>query len=414
VKAGGHSSRSASEAAFLSDASVAIGLEPDTTSALRLAARLAVPALGHWAIIHAVDDDGRLARVAEAAAAGAPPADAALSDLAARVALRRLPEYVSVGAGGDPRGARLAMPIVRHDWLLGVLTCGRLTPPTFAPRYLRTADAYARRIAAAIRPRDSRADRIDWGATDTTLAMLAHELRTPVTAVLGWTNLLQTGRLTAPMAARALAAIERSAHTQSRLVTDMFDLSRIMLGTYRLCRAPIDINAVVQGAMDAIAPTAMTRGLDLRCGEIGAAPPYLTGDAPRLQQAITNVLSNAINHTPRGGRIWISIAAEGERVAIRVSDSGNGIPPELLPHIFEPLTRSADVERQDGLGLGLVLVRKIVELHGGAVIAASAGRGRGAVFTLTLPRERPSAPAGGGEDAERPFRSSPDRPGIEG
>ncbi len=379
--------RRAAEAAFMSQASLAIGLEPDAPSALRIAAKLAVPPLGDWAAIDwAAGPDG-FERVADAAISGcAVPGRDALAELARRATLRRLPEYGTTSAYPDAAGTCVSVPIARHDAVLGVLTCGTSRPRGFTPHHLDTLIAYAQRIAAAVRPSGERDEAVDWRKNDSTLAMLAHELRTPVSAVLGWIKLLQSGRLSGAMASRALAAIERSAETQSRLVTDMFDLSRIMLGTYRVRVEPIDITTIAQASVDAIAPAALARGLKVRCVLPGSSA-YVDGDACRLQQVITNVLSNSVNHTPPGGRISLTIVPEAERIIIRVLDSGDGIAPELLPHIFEPLMRSQHGDpAHDGAGLGLTLVRHIVELHGGQVTAESDGCGRGAAFTLTLPR----------------------------
>jgi signal transduction histidine kinase len=382
--------RRAAEAAFLSQASLAIGLEPDAPSALRAAVKLAVPTLGDWAAIDwAAGPDG-LERVADAAVSGcAVPARDALAELARRAALRRLPECGTTGACPDAAGTCAAVPIVRQHAVLGVLMCGTSRPRGFTSHHLDTLDAYAQRIAAAVRPSSTRDEAVDWRKNESTLAMLAHELRTPVSAVLGWIKLLQSGRLSGAMASRALDAIERSAETQSRLVTDMFDLSRIMMGTYRVRVEPIDIATLAQASVDAIAPAALARGLKVRCVLPGSAE-YVDGDASRLQQVITNVLTNSVNHTPPGGRIALTIVPEAERITLRVVDSGDGIAPELLPHIFEPLMRSLHGDpTHDGAGLGLTLVRHIVELHGGQVTAESDGCGRGAVFTLTLPRGCP-------------------------
>jgi signal transduction histidine kinase len=166
----------------------------------------------------------------------------------------------------------------------------------------------------------------------------------------------------------------------------MFDLSRIMLGTYRLRIEPTDLMAVARASVDAIAPVAAARGISVQCADSGASE-WLAGDALRLQQAISNVLSNAVKHTPPGGRVGLTVVAGADRLMVRIVDNGEGIAPALLPHIFEPLTRSLRGDPvHDGTGLGLALVRHIVELHGGFVTAESEGCSHGAVFTLALPR----------------------------
>jgi signal transduction histidine kinase len=395
--------RRTADAAFLSNASLAIGLEPDTPSALRTAAQLAVPTLADWAAIDWLVAGGTLERVASTAAVSGPlPADASTMALAQRAAAERRPAFEAGDAHARSSGACVAVPIARHQHVLGVITCWRSHARAFAESQMQTIEAYAQRIAAAMGPSGACGTTVDWRKDDSTLAVLAHELRTPAGAVLGWTRLLQTGRLTGATATRALAAIARSAETQSRLVSDMFDLSRIMLGTYRVRVEPIDITMVVLASIDAVAPSALARGIDIRCIDAGSAE-YVAGDASRLQQAVTNVLNNAVHHTSPRGRISLTIVPGAEHIVLRIVDTGDGIPPELLPHIFEPLTRAAHGEStHDGAGLGLTLVRHIIELHGGTVTAESAGRGRGATFTLTVPRGRP-------RQADH-LPSAPDRP----
>jgi len=380
----------AADAAFLSNASLAIGLEADASSALRTAAKLAVPVLGDWAAIDWFVAGETLERAAQTTAvAGASPDDAATIALARQAATQQHPVFDTGDAHASASGACVAVPIVRHHHVLGVITCWRAHARLYAKGQVRAIEAYAQRIAAAMGPSGVRGTAVDWRKDDSTLAMLAHELRTPAGAVLGWTRLLQTGRLSGATAARALAAIARSAETQSRLVSDMFDLSRIMLGTYHVRAERVDMTAVAHASVDAVAPSALARGIDMRCLDRGTQE-YVAGDASRLQQAVTNVLSNAVHHTSPGGRISLTIVPGPERVALRVADTGDGIPPELLPHIFEPLMRTLHGEStHDGAGLGLTLVRHIIELHGGTVTAESEGRGRGATFTLTVPRGRP-------------------------
>lgn len=281
---------------------------------------------------------------------------------------------------------------MRGAALLGVMVCGWSTSRRLSRRERRTVDTRVHHIAAAPGPAPGGAEAVDWQTSSSTMAVLAHELRAPVNAVLGWTKLLQTGRLSTSSAARALAAIERCTASQGRLVADMFDLSRILLGTYRPRIEPTEFTAVVRAAMDEAEPLADARGIAIAFEHDGEE--WIVGEASRLEQAVSNLLCNAIKHTRAGGRVSISLKADARAVTLGVRDDGDGIPPELLPLVFEPFARSQDDNpAHDGAGLGLALVRQIVEMHGGRVAAASDGRGRGSTFTLTLPRQRAAVAA---------------------
>jgi PAS domain S-box-containing protein len=222
-------------------------------------------------------------------------------------------------------------------------------------------------------------------AKEAFLATLSHELRTPLNAMLGWTRLLRLGKLDAAGSARALDTIERNAHVQEQLIADILDVSRIVTGRLRLDLRPLTLGPVVAAAVDAVRPAAEAKriGIDVRT-ELEAA---VLGDPDRLQQILWNLLVNAVKFTPEGGRITVSVAADGPRAVITVTDTGEGIAPDLLPRVFERFTQGdASVTRlHGGLGLGLSIVRHLVELHGGEVRAASEGEGRGATFSVRLP-----------------------------
>ena len=223
-------------------------------------------------------------------------------------------------------------------------------------------------------------------ARDEFVATVSHELRTPLNAVLGWARLLRLGKLDPPAAARGIETIERSAQAQAQIVDDLLDVSRIIRGELRLDVRPVELVPVIEAALDAVRPAAAARNISIAAVLVPRAGP-VTGDPGRLQQVIWNLLANAIKFTPPGGRVEVRLAREGSEVSIQVSDTGAGIDPEFLPHLFERFRQadSSSTRVHGGLGLGLALVRHLVEAHGGSVSAASDGPGRGARFTVRLP-----------------------------
>ncbi len=221
---------------------------------------------------------------------------------------------------------------------------------------------------------------------DEFLATLSHELRTPLNAILGWARMLRTGRLDAATAARALEAIERNARLQSQLIEDLLDLSRIISGKIRLTVCPVDLAAVIEAALDQTRPAALAKAIQLEL-DLDRAAGAMLGDTERLQQVVSNILSNAVKFTPTGGHVEVRLERDDSEVRIQVRDSGSGIPADLLPHVFDRFRQGDSTTRraQGGLGLGLAIVREIVELHGGTVEAQSPGPGKGATFTVRLP-----------------------------
>jgi PAS domain S-box-containing protein len=217
------------------------------------------------------------------------------------------------------------------------------------------------------------------------LATLSHELRTPLNAMLGWTRLLRMGKLDGVAMARALETIERNARVQEQLIADILDVSRIVTGRLRVDLRPIELQPVVDAAIDALRPAAQAKGVHLT-SEIGAAPTVM-GDPDRLQQVFWNLLANAIKFTPAAGRVNVSIDRDGPCIEVNLTDTGEGIEASLLPYVFDRFTQGdVTVTRSHGgLGLGLSIVRHIVELHGGQVSASSDGLNRGATFTVRLP-----------------------------
>jgi CheY-like chemotaxis protein len=222
---------------------------------------------------------------------------------------------------------------------------------------------------------------------DEFLATVSHELRTPLNAVLGWARMLGSKQLPPDRARHAIATIERNASALAHLIDDLLDVSRIVAGTLRLAPQPVDLVAVVQAALDAVRPLAATKNVQLAFSPDLPAIETVSGDAGRLQQVIWNLLANAIKFTPEGGRVGVLIERSNDDMEIRVVDTGQGISPAFLPHVFERFRQADDAttRRHTGLGLGLAIVRQLVELHGGTVHAASEGVGRGATFSVRLP-----------------------------
>ena len=226
---------------------------------------------------------------------------------------------------------------------------------------------------------------------DEFLSTLSHELRTPLTSIIGWTSLMRAGRVKGDVQAQALETIERNARIQSRLIDDLLDLSRIISGKLLLDTREVDLASVVAGAVEVVRPAAAAKGITLTYdAEPGA---NVSGDAARLQQVAWNLLSNAVKFTPQGGGVNARLTRDGARVKFSVTDTGRGIAPEFLPHVFDRFRQadSATTRQYGGLGLGLSIVRHLAEAHGGTVEAESEGEGRGATFAVAFPLAYTSA-----------------------
>ena len=221
---------------------------------------------------------------------------------------------------------------------------------------------------------------------DEFLSTLSHELRTPLNAILGWTQLLRVEKLTEETR-HGLEVIERNAKAQTRLVEDMLDVSRVSTGKLRLNVKTINLRTLCEAAVEAIRPAADAKDIALEFNDEREDEKHINGDADRLQQVAWNLLSNAVKFTQHGGRVTISLACVQSAARIRVTDNGAGISPKFLPYVFDRFRQadSTSTRNHGGLGIGLTIVRHIVELHGGTVAADSAGEGEGATFTVTLP-----------------------------
>jgi PAS domain S-box-containing protein len=327
----------------------------------------------------------------------------------------RIEETWASDAGAKPGVAGLAVPIRINSRVEGVLGVASRTRRRFTDRdeavLLRLVEHAAITIGRARLLVNERAARAaaemaeaEWtrllvseqqarseaeSATrtkDEFLATLSHELRTPLTAILGWTRMLRSGSVEGGTAARALEVIERNARVQSQLVEDLLDVSRIITGKLRLSVRLIDPAEVIRAALESVAAAAEAKGVALET-TLSASVGRIHADPDRLQQIVWNLVSNAIKFTPKGGRVDVSLEQEHSRVSITVRDTGRGMSAELLPHVFERFRQadSSTIRQHAGLGLGLAIVRHLVELHGGTVAAHSAGDGQGATFTVTFP-----------------------------
>ena len=237
---------------------------------------------------------------------------------------------------------------------------------------------------------------------DDFLAAVSHELRTPLTVILGWVHLAKDGKVPSDRYRELLLRIGRNAETLARLVNDLLDLSRLISGRYTLDLACVPLEEVLENTLDSFRPSAEAKGLAIVTRFAPHSLP-VHADAMRLQQIIGNLLSNAIKYTPGGGTVWLSTRRAGDHAEITMRDSGEGIAADFLPHVFEPFRQaSAGTTRADtGLGLGLAIVKHLVDLHGGAIRAESAGPGRGASFVLELPLSESTPPT------DRPERTEP-------
>ena len=311
-----------------------------------------------------------------------------------RVVAQALHGYLFVmprRAGDDtpmPQSARIS-PLTADDGrVVGTIT----VVDDVSDRMLREADL-REQIEALKVARRSAEDALR--IKDEFLATLSHELRTPLNSVLGWTRILRYRCDDTASLQRGLEVIERNGAAQLRLIEDMLDMSRMMSGKLRVEMRETDVVAAALTAVDALTPTAVTKGVTIRT-QITPGLPAVNGDPDRLSQVAWNLLANAVKFTPAGGTVDVAVQSAPGAVVLSVSDTGQGISADFLPHIFEPFRQgdASTTRRHGGLGLGLALVHRLVDLHGGRVTAQSAGLGKGATFTVQLPAVTPLAPRG--------------------
>jgi PAS domain S-box-containing protein len=408
---------------LLAEASTVLAASLDCWSALDQVARLTVPTLGDWCIIDVRGDDAAPRRIAavhvdpsselasDPASVAATPAwdhegvGAAAESVLATGKRRVVTDLAGVVDGADADllrtmrglGGRsfMCVPILARDGVIGTIS---FMTADSGRRYgaidVSLAEDLARRVANAIenarlydiaqreRAQLAEANR----AKDEFLAVLSHELRTPLNSMLGWTQIVRAGGLDEKTLTRALETIERNAKSQAQLIADLLDVSRIVTGKLNVEPRPVMIASIVEGAVEAARPAAKARDVELAVA-IELRNEEVHGDPDRLQQVVGNLLSNAIKFTPPSGRVSVRLARVDGTVRLDIEDSGQGIDPAFLPHVFERFRQGegATTRVHGGLGLGLAIVRHLVEVHRGSVHASSEGLNKGAHFTVTLP-----------------------------
>ncbi len=411
---------------FLSRASVTLATSLDVRGTLENLASLAVPHLGDlcaiWIHGGAAGRDHRIVASVDRARKALADELLAGGELAAAFRMRAgdTPAFVddasapAGGADGDPARRELlrrldvrssiALPLEWEGWSGTLLLATGKSGRRYGEWDLGLATEFGHRAALALDNatlllRAEEASRLK----DEFLAVVSHELRTPLTSILGWMHLLQTKYVAVPDASRGLSVVERNARALAQIIDDLISVSQIVAGKLDIRPARMDLASVVQHAVEALLPSAASRcfAVHVRC-EPGL--PDVNGDARRLQQVVWNLVSNGIKYTPEGGEVRVDLVRAGSSAELTVTDTGCGIGPQFLPHVFDRFRQEdgSSTRCHGGLGLGLAIVRHLVELHGGTVRAASEGEDRGACFTVTLPLARRE------EAAERPESDSPE------
>jgi PAS domain S-box-containing protein len=398
--------------AFLAQITLTLGRSLDAEQTLKDLAQALVPYVADYCAIDVVNEDHRLERLAvaapdEAKAAFAQhvPHDPASEVSPLRVLLSGAPVFVPEitddvlvdAASGDEH--RLAMlrslhlvsflrvPMKAHSGGLGVLTLANAAPRSpLAPDELRLAEDIAARAAMAMEnARSFQAAQDANRLKDEFLATLSHELRTPLNAVLGYTRMVRSGAVPPDRLPNAFEVMERNAGALARIVEDVLDVSRIISGKARIELQQTDLGKVLEDGIATVAPSAEARGIVVE--RAFDAPGFISGDPNRLRQVFWNLLSNAVKFTPEGGRVSLTVRRLDRQVEIEVRDTGIGFAPEFRPFLFERFRQAegGPTRPHGGLGLGLSIVRHIVEMHGGTIDADSAGAGKGAAFVVRLP-----------------------------
>jgi len=427
---------------MLLQASALLGSTLDHRVILRQLARLTLNRYADWCLIEVLEEDGQIRGVAGAHVR--PELEPLVGELAGRPValgpdanavlqtgtpylLSVVPRSFAEESSAGPRHRDLLRTLAPESLMVVPLQArGRTFGLTafvlsgsnrrYEPADIPLAEGIARRAALAIdNARLFRASEQANRLKDEFLATLSHELRTPLNAVLGWTQLLQTRQLSRGETEHALKIIRRNAEAQANLIGDILDVSKIITGKLRLNVRLMNLATVVRAAVDSVRPAAEARMLKLTVDISGPLP--MQGDPDRLQQVVWNLLSNAVKFTPPGGEVRVTATANDGTGVLTVQDTGVGIPTPFVPSLFERFRQadSSTTRRHGGLGLGLAIVRHLVELHGGMVQGDSEGENRGATFTVTVPMRQEASPeAEPLKRAAAQAASSTPPPGLEG
>jgi PAS domain S-box-containing protein len=377
---------------FLVDAGAVIASSLDYEATLKTVARMCVPRLADWALIDIVVD-GSSKRIAVA------HLDSEIRDADLVESISDIPTLEIVRRLG--LRSSMCVPLTAGAETIGAITLvAAESGRQFTQADLTLAQELARQASVAIRhARLYEEAQTAVRMKDEFLATVSHELRTPLSAILGWARILRSGGVAPEKVERALDAIERNSVSQVQLIEDLLDVSRVISGKLRLDIQPLDLRPVVEAAVDTMLPVLTAKDIHFQqLIDPNAAP--ISGDPHRIQQVIWNLLSNAVKFTPKGGTVQLTVERADSSVNLMVSDTGQGIAQHLLPTIFDRFKQAdgSTVRVHGGLGLGLAIVRHIVELHGGKVEAHSDGEGRGSLFSVRLPL----APLA--QDTTGPFR----------
>ncbi|HEX8847630.1 MAG TPA: PAS domain S-box protein [Pyrinomonadaceae bacterium] len=403
---------------FIAEASEMLASSLDYETTLANVARLAVPRLADWCVVHVAGEDGRLQQLAAAHTDDAKLALLGEINRSYPSGLNTAHGYPLVVHTGVPElipeitdemlkevardGGHLEMlrrlglkstlcvPLVARGRMLGAITfataeSGRIYDSSDLP----LAEDLAHRAATAVDnarlyQEGQKANR----TKDEFLATLSHELRTPLTPIIGWTHMIRGGILKTADYDRGLAVIEKNSQTLARLINDLLDMSAIMSGKMRIDKVPVSLDAIIKEALETIRPSADLRKIEIEATLCGDEQVIVNGDRTRLVQIFSNILSNAVKFSEGGGSVRLVCQADDREARITIEDKGHGITEEFLPFVFERFRQadSSKTRSHGGLGIGLALVRSFVEAHGGRVAAESAGPGQGSRFTVRLPR----------------------------
>ena len=408
--------RASQRAAFLAEVGLVLGASLEYLATLKTVANLAVPSIADWCAVDILTDERKLERLAVAHVDPAkidlarmiraryedpnsPHSPAYVVRRGTPVLLKEVPDEMIVAtAKGDEERIALIRSLGLRSYMIVPLmargrTLGALTFATAESGRLYTEDdfRFAQDVAfrAALAVDNARAYNDAQAANrlkDEFLATLSHELRTPLNAILGYSRILQSGMLSADKHAHALQTVERNATSLTHIVEDILDVSRIVSGKIRLNVQPVDLPTVVSDAIETVMPAADAKQIRVQTILDSPAAP-ISGDPDRIQQIVWNLVSNAVKFTPKHGVVQVRLERVNSHVEIVISDTGIGIAPDFLPHIFERFRQadSGSTREHAGIGLGLAIVRHLVELHGGTIQAASDGPGKGSTFRVRLP-----------------------------